>query len=275
MGSGPLTARLDPLLRLPVAALRSLTASLSDGLLAEAITKRGVEQAAGTDADAVADLLRELVAEGFSPGQIAVLVGGLAAALERVPKPTSLFDLVLSGPDLPGVPTADTAAVMHTMITSATREILLVGYAVHNGKRLFEPLAGRMEQIPSLDVTFCLDIPRQFNDPTPTRELVARFAREFRQRHWPWSRIPRLFHDPRSLLTGEQRASLHAKCVVVDRSRALVTSANFTDAAQKRNIEAGVDLRHKPTAERIADYFRGLIATGQLAPVDLGGADMT
>jgi hypothetical protein len=275
MGSGPLTARLDPLLRLPVAALRSLTASLSDGLLAEAITKRGVEQAAGTDADAVADLLRELVAEGFSPGQIAVLVGGLAAALERVPKPTSLFDLVLSGPDLPGVPTADTAAVMHTMITSATREILLVGYAVHNGKRLFEPLAGRMEQIPSLDVTFCLDIPRQFNDPTPTRELVARFAREFRQRHWPWSRIPRLFHDPRSLLTGEQRASLHAKCVVVDRSRALVTSANFTDAAQKRNIEAGVDLRHKPTAERIADYFRGLIATGQLTLVDLGGADMT
>jgi hypothetical protein len=275
MGSGPLTARLDPLLRLPVAALRSLTASLADGLLAEAITKRGVEQAAGTDADAVADLLRELVAEGFSPGQIAVLVGGLAAALERVPKPTSLFDLVLSGPDLPGVPTADTAAVMHTMITSATREILLVGYAVHNGKRLFEPLAGRMEQIPSLDVTFCLDIPRQFNDPTPTRELVARFAREFRQRHWPWSRIPRLFHDPRSLLTGEQRASLHAKCVVVDRSRALVTSANFTDAAQKRNIEAGVDLRHKPTAERIADYFRGLIATGQLTLVDLGGADMT
>jgi phosphatidylserine/phosphatidylglycerophosphate/cardiolipin synthase-like enzyme len=63
--------------------------------------------------------------------------------------------------------------------------------------------------------------------------------------------------------------------VVVDRSRALVTSANFTDAAQKRNIEAGVDLRHKPTAERIADYFRGLIATGQLTLVDLGGADMT
>ena len=158
---------------------------------------------------------------------------------------------------------------MHTLITSATREVLLVGYAIHNGKRLFEPLAGRMEQIPSLDVTFCIDIQRQFNDPTPAPELVARFAREFRQRHWPWSRLPRLFYDPRSLLTGDQRASLHAKCVVVDRSRALVTSANFTDAAQKRNIEAGIDLRHRPTAERIVDYFGGLVAGGLLVECPL------
>ena len=160
---------------------------------------------------------------------------------------------------------ADTAAVMHSMITSATREILLVGYAIYNGKRLFEPLARRMEEIPGLEVTFCLDIPRQYNDPTPPDEVVARFQREFRVKHWPWDRLPRLFYDPRSLLSGDKRASLHAKCVVVDRARAFVTSANFTDAAQRRNIEAGVDLRHRPTAERIADYFRGLQAMGLLA----------
>jgi hypothetical protein len=269
MGDDSPGVRFDPLLRLPAGALKALAASLGDGLLSEAITQRGVEQAAGTDAAAVAALLRELGAEGFGPGQLAVVVGGIAAALERVPKPTSLFDLVLSGPDLPGVPTADTAAVMHTMITSATREILLVGYAIHNGKRLFEPLAKRMEQLPALAVTFCLDIPRPFNDPTPAPELVARFAREFRQRHWPWSRLPRLFYDPRSLLGGDQRASLHAKCVVVDRTRALVTSANFTDAAQRRNIEAGIDLRHPATAERIADYFSGLHAAGLLTECPL------
>ncbi|MFM7076953.1 MAG: DISARM system phospholipase D-like protein DrmC [Planctomycetaceae bacterium] len=264
MGSPSIPERLDPLLRLPVSALRSLASSLGDGLLSEAITQRGVEQAAGTDAGAVTALLRELTAEGFTPRHLALLVGGLAAAIDRAPKPTNLFDLVLSGPDLPGVPTSDTAAVMHTMITSATHEILLVGYAVHNGKRLFEPLAGRMEQVPSLAVTFCLDIPRAYNDPTPAKDLVARFAREFRERHWPWSRLPRLFFDPRSLLVGDKRASLHAKCVVVDRSRALVTSANFTEAAQRRNIEAGVDLRHQPTAQRISDYFQGLCSAGLL-----------
>jgi phosphatidylserine/phosphatidylglycerophosphate/cardiolipin synthase-like enzyme len=229
-----------------------------------------VEQAAGTDTPAVAALLNHLVAQGHSPRHLALVVGGIAAAIDRSPKPTSLFDLVLSGPDLPGVPTSDTAAVMHTMITSASREILLVGYAVYDGKRLFEPLARRMEQVAALEVTFCLDIPRQYNDPTPSAELVARFARDFRARHWPWDRLPRLFYDPRSLLTRDQRASLHAKCVVVDRARALVTSANFTDAAQRRNIEAGVDLRHRPTAERIADYFRGLCAGGLLSECPLG-----
>lgn len=268
----PNPERLEPLLRLPVSALRSLGSSLADGLLSEAITQRGVEQAAGTDAGTVTSLLRELTAEGFTPSQLAVLVGGLAAAIDRAPKPTSLFDIVLSGPDLPGVPTSDTAAVMHTMITSATREILLVGYAIHNGKRLFEPLAKRMEQIPTIDVTFCLDIPRQLNDPTPSAGLITRFAREFRERHWPWSRLPRLFYDPRALLVGDKRASLHAKCVIVDRDRALVTSANFTDAAQRRNIEAGVDIRHKPTVDRIADYFQGLRAAGMLheCPLDPG-----
>jgi len=264
MGDPVTAARLEPLLRLPVSVLKSLAASLSDGLLSEEITQRGVEQAAGTDADAVAGLLRDLSAAGFSTRHLAAVVAGIAAALDRAPKPSSLFDLVLSGPDLPGVPTADTAAVMHSMITSATREILLVGYAVHNGKRLFEPLARRMEEIPGLEVTFCLDIRCEYNDPTPPADVVARFVREFRRKHWPWDRLPRLFYDPRSLLIGDGRASLHAKCVVVDRARAFVTSANFTDAAQRRNIEAGVDLRYQPTAERIADYFRGLQASGLL-----------
>lgn len=258
MGDALSAARLEPLLRLPARALESLAASLADGLLSEAITLHGVEQAAGADAAAVAATLQDFVADGFAPRHLAAVVGGIAAAAERAPKPTSLFDLVLSGPDLPGVPTADTAAVMRTLVSQATREVILVGYAVHDGRRIFEPLARRMEEVPGLAVTVCLDIQRAWNDPTPAAMLVARFARDFRTRHWPWPVMPALYYDPRSLATGEARASLHAKCVIVDRARALVTSANFTDAAQRRNVEVGVDIRYRPTAERLADYFLGL-----------------
>ena len=53
------------------------------------------------------------------------------------------------------------------------------------------------------------------------------------------SSLPETFYDPRSLVTeGSTRACLHAKCVVIDDDRALITSANFTEAAHKRNIEA-------------------------------------
>lgn len=264
------TARFAPLVRLPVGALDALAASLRDGVLSEAITRHGVEQVAGTDAAAVTALLRELVAEGSSPRYLALVVEGIATAVTTMPKATSLFDLVLSGPDLAGVPMADTAAVMHTIVRSAMREVLLVGYAVHDGKRLFEPLARRMAEVPGLAVTFCLDIQRAWNDPTPAADLVARFAREFRARHWPWEPLPALYFDPRSLEVGDGRASLHAKCVVVDRAEALVTSANFTDAAQRRNIEVGVLLRHPPSAGRLADHFAGLIGAGALTrcPLD-------
>jgi len=264
MGDSSSSARLEPFLRLPVGALESLAASLADGLLSGAITLRGVEQAAGIDAPAVTAALREFVADGYSPQQLATVVAGIAAATARAPKPTSLFDLVLSGPDLPGVPTADTAAVMRTLISQAHREVILVGYAVHDGRRIFEPLARRMAEVPNLAVTMCLDIQRAWNDPTPPADLVARFARDFRQKHWPWPTVPVLFYDPRSLETGDARASLHAKCVIVDRARALVTSANFTDAAQRKNVEVGVDLRYPAAAARLADYFLGLCSAGQL-----------
>ena len=53
--------------------------------------------------------------------------------------------------------------------------------------------------------------------------------------------------------------SLHAKCIVVDGSTALVTSANFTDRGQTRNIEAGVLVRDRGFAERLASQWIGLI----------------
>jgi phosphatidylserine/phosphatidylglycerophosphate/cardiolipin synthase-like enzyme len=56
---------------------------------------------------------------------------------------------------------------------------------------------------------------------------------------------------------------------VVDRSEALVTSANFTQAAQERNIEVGVRVRHAPAAARLAGYFEALIASRQLIGLGL------
>jgi len=50
-----------------------------------------------------------------------------------------------------------------------------------------------------------------------------------------------------------------------DRRVALITSANFTEAAQKKNIEAGVLIRYEPFVMRLHNYFEGLRNTRQLA----------
>ncbi len=250
-------------------SLRALAASLRQGALATGLTDNALQQIAGAHALPLRAQLEEFLRDGWSTSTLSRLAAELAEARKRIGDPSLLFELVLSGPEAPGVPTQDTAATMQGLIAEAREEILLVGYAVHNARSLFEPLAERMQHIPSLRVELYLDISRPYSDTSLDSEIVRRFAMEFRATHWPWSPLPRLYYDPRALAQGHERASLHAKCIIVDRSAALVTSANFTEAAQKRNIEVGVLIRHPSHAERLAGYFHGLQAGGQLVQCHL------
>ena len=85
---------------------------------------------------------------------------------------------------------------------------------------------------------------------------------------WPGEKLPELFYDPRSLdLETVKRSSLHAKCIVVDRRTAFVTSANFTEAAQTRNIEVGALIRCDRFAARLAAHFDTLAEAGLLRQV--------
>ena len=60
------------------------------------------------------------------------------------------------------------------------------------------------------------------------------------------------------------RASMHAKCLVVDDAEVLLTSANFTEAAQVRNIEAGVLVRNEFLAKSLREQFESLGRSGGL-----------
>jgi phosphatidylserine/phosphatidylglycerophosphate/cardiolipin synthase-like enzyme len=66
---------------------------------------------------------------------------------------------------------------------------------------------------------------------------------------------------PRALAQGDSaRASLHAKCVVIDGRIAFVGSANLTEAAQRRNIEVGLVVRSATIAGGIEQHMDALIA---------------
>jgi phosphatidylserine/phosphatidylglycerophosphate/cardiolipin synthase-like enzyme len=94
-------------------------------------------------------------------------------------------------------------------------------------------------------VRMFLNVKRPFGDTSTDTELIAAFAYRFRTEHWPSDRaLPEIYFDPRSLaLDSKQRAVLHAKCIIVDGRMSFVSSANFTHAAQERNIEVGVLVR--------------------------------
>ncbi len=221
------------------------------------------EPLVGPAAEAVAAWLQEMEAAGFTPGQVHRLLEAVVAGRERdrllVP------ELVVSGPEVPGVPTADTHAVVQSLFQEAEHEVVIAGYAFFGGETLFGRLAEQHARTPGLRVLFHVDVPRPRNDTSSADAIVMRYAEDFRKRHWPWQPLPEVFFDPRALETeSKSRASMHAKVVVVDRRKLFVTSANFTEAAQQRNIELGVLCALPHLAERVCAYFEGLRSTGQL-----------
>lgn len=218
---------------------------------------------AGESAEALLMWLAEMEAAGFSPVQIERLLCAVIGGRER--DKTLTPDLVVSGPDVPGIPTADTHAVVQSLFQEAEREVVLAGYAFYNGESLFERLAERCRERPHIRLIFHVDVPRRANDTSSPESIVMRYSEDFRRRHWPWNPQPEVFFDPRALETDAKvRASLHAKVVVVDRRKVLLTSANFTEAAQQRNIELGVVCAAPYLAERVCSYFEGLRRSGQL-----------
>jgi phosphatidylserine/phosphatidylglycerophosphate/cardiolipin synthase-like enzyme len=261
----------DALHKLTVIGLRDLAAMCRQCPGLNPLSTHALQQLAGTElGEALAREVRSLLAQGWRTEQIGAIAEAVADTRGWEPTLEQVLDLVLSGPEAPGICTRDTAAVMHALLTEAKREVLLVGYTIHNATQLFEPLAQRLANEPGLRVWCCLDIGRQYNDTSLSSDIVRRFAHEFTTRHWPWSPRPEVYFDPRSLdPPGPHRSSLHAKCIVVDRRAALVTSANFTSAAQERNIEVGVIVRDPAMVERLAGYFERLCTTQQLVLCDL------
>lgn len=262
----------SPWSRLSEADLRQLGGALQTGRLTLPFSAVGLARYLAVE------LIESVVAEsqrlqqlGMTAPQVAHLLATLANDRAAWPGLTEALDLVVTGPEAPGVALRDTAVVVRELFAQARERVLVVGYAVHQGRSVFRVLAERMAQRPELEVRLCLHVPRPWNDASPAAALVQRFAERLKRREWPGSRWPAVYYDPRALAPdASQRASLHAKCVVVDRQVAFVSSANFTAAAQERNIEVGVLLRVPAVAEQLDRHFQALIEAGVLTVLPEG-----
>jgi hypothetical protein len=212
-----------------------------------------------------------LIQAGMPPRHIASIVRAVLDERDANSTVRSTIELVWTGPGGTSSASRDTGVVVRELFMTARRTILIAGFAIHRGREIFKELADRMTAEPNLEVTMFLNIPRAFRDTTLTEQLVGRFAREFRSQHWAGPGVPTIFYDPRALAIDEKkRSSLHAKCVVVDGITSFVTSANFTEAAQVRNIEAGALIRDEQFSRSLIGHFEQLIRIGAVDRLPLG-----
>jgi hypothetical protein len=260
---------MDALDLLTDADLSALADALRSGRLRAPFTPVSVQRyCPPAEAVEVAGQLQRFHEEGTSPQHLALLAETIVRARSRACQEANLVDLVWTGPERLGTTNRDTGVVVRDLFGSAEADVLVAGFAVYQGREVFKRLAERMAERPGLRVRLFLDVPRHPTDTSLDVEVLRRFAHRFRAQEWPGERLPELYYDPRSLHPeAGKRSSLHAKCIVVDRQVALVTSANFTEAAQSRNIEVGALIRAQSFAVRVVEHFEALAAAGVLRPI--------
>jgi hypothetical protein len=251
---------MDALDLLTDADLAALASALRSGRLLSPFTGVAAQRfCSPAHAAGIAARLQQLHDEGMQPQHLALLADTIARTRASRPRESEVVDLVWTGPETPGIANRDTGVVVRDLFGSAEAEVLVAGFAVYQGRAVFKRLAERMEERPNLRVRLFLDVHRQPNDGSLDSDLLGRFLHRFRTQEWPGEKLPELYYDPRSLdPEAVKRSSLHAKCVVVDRRVAFVTSANFTEAAQTRNIEVGALIRCERFAARLAGHFEAL-----------------
>lgn len=255
---------------LSVEALGALADALRTGRLAAYDPVTVARHAPRDEAARVSAALEEARALGMTAPQIAHLLDQLHRERARRRAARDDIQLVWTGPEVGIAQSRDTQVVVRELFSGAEKSVLVATYRIYQWAEVFGPLADRMDARPDLAVRLYVHI----DPPAPGASsdvAVADFADGFRSK-WPGRRLPEAFYDPRTVQPAETRPSLHAKCVVVDSRRVLITSANFTRAAQRRNIEAGVALDDPALAAALCGQFENLRSTSALRPLPGLGA---
>jgi hypothetical protein len=256
----------SPLRRLTLESRRALLDAVRARRIGPTSSALSLRPIVGAEAAEIfASELKRLAAMGLTPALLEELLS-LLSSEESPARPA----LVWTGPEDASATTRDTGVVVRELFQRANAHVLVAGFAVYQGADVFRVLADRMENAPALEVEMYLNVERAFADTTAAEEILRVFAERFRTDHWPGGRMPRVYYDPRALEPmepGKKRAAMHAKCVVVDGRYALVGSANFTEAAQQRNIEAGVLIEDPIFASSLVAQFAWLARAGHVRSV--------
>jgi phosphatidylserine/phosphatidylglycerophosphate/cardiolipin synthase-like enzyme len=252
-------------------AMKSLAEALEGGRLTVPFSSNQLRKHIPNElVDSVQSELTELGAGDMTAAQFARVLRLLAEERAAAHAVADRVSLVWSGTD-PGKKSRDTAIVVQELFRRAKRTVLIASYALDAGpkaKAIFGTLVDRLDAEPEFKVRLYVNVRRKYKATTAEAILLREFADRFRKEVWPGKRLPEVFYDPRSLASdGWTRACLHAKCIVIDEDRALITSANFTEAAHERNLEAGAVITDTIFARRLKAQFGALVNQGALKRV--------
>lgn len=251
------TANADPrptLKNISTTALLELREAIASGLLRTPVDRASI---IGFGIRHQVEAIERALAGHKTTACLAVLDVALAEREDRRPTP----ELVWTGPEAPAGTARDTAVVLRSLFEGARESVLLAGYSFDHAKDVLAPLHGAMRDH-QVSARFFVNMPQIERHAAPDTHLTQ-FFKDFLVENWPFGEPrPHLYYDKRALTPGPPWCSLHAKCVVVDGAKAFISSANFTQRGQERNIEVGVLIEDASFASYLAGQWIGLIDAG-------------
>jgi phosphatidylserine/phosphatidylglycerophosphate/cardiolipin synthase-like enzyme len=164
-------------------------------------------------------------------------------------------EIAWTGPATEAVPLRRVDQVIYDMVETAKEEVLLVTYAAYKAERALKALRDATDH--GVRVKLVIELAQESGgkisfDGLQSFRTAVPSAQVF---YWPL--------DRRKRSASGSYGAMHAKCLVADRSRAIVSSANLTDYALEANMELGL-LVERAVAVRLAEHFDQLIVRGEL-----------
>jgi phosphatidylserine/phosphatidylglycerophosphate/cardiolipin synthase-like enzyme len=168
--------------------------------------------------------------------------------------------VVWTGPEIPhgGMPSRQTGQILLSLLADAKQEVVLAAFAIYKSPGLQEALENAIQR--GVKLKFIVE-PQKGGEDHFISDLTKALGKKVLQCSdiYFWKRDPR---DP--------HAVMHVKCVIVDREKLFVSSANLTKNALKENMELGILLNDAQSAKMVSSHFEQLIAAEILFPFDIG-----
>lgn len=145
------------------------------------------------------------------------------------------------------------------LIAEAQQELLIISFAVYNVPQIVEALLAALQR--NVKIQLVVEIP-EAADKIPFGILQAfptHLLEQLEIYYWPKSKRPTDHHG--------KYGSLHIKAIVSDQSNVFIGSANLTQYAFAFNMELGIILQDKKSAEQIITTIESLIKTKILLPL--------
>lgn len=204
--------------------------------------------------EAVERLYEAVAADRVPCEEAAAYLRGYVAAVLRA-RDSVQVRTVWSGPSTSAVPVRATAQVLVEVINEARNELLAMTYAARPYPALTRALTEATAR--GVVVHIVVETLAGAGGLLSGREPAVAFAEVHGARLWHWARNP----------ASRGRSRQHAKLAVADRRVLFLGSANLTESAARRNIEAGVLIRGGDAPQRAAEHMVALQRRGVLRPL--------